>query len=405
MMEFKPILLGLRQNKVIALIVILQVAVTLAAVSHSVFSTSVLLKDWNVPSGLDEQSIVTTQAQFFVDGTDMARSIRTDLDNLAMLPGVRQVMAANQIPFEAERVNAVYKESGEEARRYLAAGFEFGANALAVLGVDLIAGRDFYENEHIQGPLDANTKYPSVIMISESLAKEMFQDENPLGKTLWPVRNNQPAEIIGVYSDFMTGVTLNSIGKSYNSIIRPMTVWSDFLFDPGYLMRVDPGAGEDVLERAREAVYLQNDRYLHTNEVLTRTRKRMFDGRSSQAMVLLAVSVMLILITGLGMAGLVSFLVGQRKKQIGIRRALGASKHKILHYFIFENSILTLAGLLLGAVLTILIALYYPVLGSSDSLNYMLLLLTALFLWFINIIAVYRPAKKATTIEPAKVMG
>lgn len=403
-MGLRPILLGLKQTVLIAAIVILQVAVTLAAVSHSAFSTNILLKDWNVASGLDETNLVTTQAQFFVDGTDMARAIRTDLDNLARLPGVQQVMAANQVPFEAERISAVYKETGNEAQRYLAASFEFGPNALSLLGVELVSGRNFYDNEYIQAPLDANTRYPSVIMISESLAAEVFGGENPLGKTLWPVRNQQPAEVIGVYADFMTGVTLNSIGKSYNSIIRPMTMWSEFQFDPGYLIRVESGAAEALLEPARETIYEQSGRYLHTNEVLTRTKKRMFDGRSSQAIVLLSVSAILILITGLGMAGLVSFLVSQRRKQIGIRRALGASKPKILQYFLLENSLLTLIGLFLGAILTIVIALYYPVLGSSESLNYPLLLGAALFLWLINIIAVYVPAKRASNIQPGTVM-
>jgi len=403
-MELKPTLLGLRHNKLIAAIVILQVAVTLAAVSHSVFSTNVLLKDWNMPSGLDTERLVTTQAQFFVDGTDMARAIRTDLDNLSRLPGVQQVMAANQVPFEAQRVSEIYRETGDEAQRYLAASFEFGPNALSLLGVELISGRNFFENEYIQGPLNANTKYPSVVMISESLATEMFGAENPLGKTLWPIRNRQPAEIIGVYSDFMTGVTLNGLGKSYNSIIRPMTVWSDFMFDPGYVIRVDDGAADSILESAREAIYEQNGRYLHTNEALTRTKKRMFDGRSSQALVLLSVSAILILITGLGMGGLVSFLVSQRKKQIGIRRALGASKSKILQYFLFENSLLTVVGLLLGAGLTIGIALYYPVLGSGDSLKYSLLFGVAFFLWLLNVLAVYFPARRASNVQPARVM-
>ncbi|GAB4198488.1 MAG: ABC transporter permease [Wenzhouxiangellaceae bacterium] len=403
-MGIKPILLGLRQNKFIAVIVILQVAVTLAAVSHSVFSTNLLLKDWNVPSGLNDHSLITTQAQFFIDDVDMARAIRTDLDRLAELPGVDQVVATNQVPFEAERISAMYKASGEEAQRYLGASFEFSGDPISLLGIELLAGRSFYDNEYIKAPLDANTQYPSVVMISESLGREMFGDESPLGKTLWPVINRQPAEIVGVYSDFMTGVTLNSLGKSYNSIIRPMTVWSDFQFDPGYLMRFEGGNGDMLLDRARETIYQQEGRYVHTNELLSRTKKRMFDGRSSQAIILMSVSAMLILITALGMAGMVAFLVGQRQKQIGIRRALGASKRRILQYFLVENSLMTIVGLVLGTILTILIALYFPVLGTSDALNYTLLLIVAALLWGINIIAVYRPAKKATNIEPASVM-
>lgn len=405
-MDLKPILLSLKQNKVIATIVILQVAITLAAVSHSVFSTTLLLQDWNKPSGLDEQNLITSQAQFFAERPDMQSSIARDLEALSSLSDVKEVTVVNQVPFEAVSISPVYKESGQEAQRYLAANFEFGTiNALDVLGVELIAGRNFSANEFIMSPLNADTTYPSVVMISESLASEMFGNENALGQTLWPVQNSQPSEIIGVYSDFMTGELLNGIGKPYNSMIRPMVLWSDFRFDPGFLIRAETGRASGLLEDARRAIYQQSGRYLHTNEVLSRTKKRMYDGRSSQSLVLMGVSVLLVMISALGMAGLVSFLVGQRQKQIGIRRALGARKADILRYFLAENSLLVLSGLLLGAALTVVVALYFPVLGSGEAFSSGWLLMVALFLWVISLAAVFRPAYKATKVDPAKVIG
>lgn len=404
-MGIRPLLLSLRKNKFIALIVVLQIALTLAAVSHSVFSASALLKDWNEPSGLDEENLIIARSQFFIDNPDRESAIIQDLRKLSELPGVQYVTTANQIPFAANAVSNVFKETGDQAQRYLASTFEFDGVALDVLGVQLISGRTFYANEIVRGQLSLETKYPSVIMISEALALEMFGEENALGKTLWPVKNNQPAEIIGIYSNFMTGEILNRIGKSYNSIIRPMSVWSPNRFDPGYLMRVEPGTAEALLEDARDVIYQLNGRYLYNNEVLTRTKKRIYDGRSSQAFLMLAISTVLVLITAFGIAGLASFLVKQRQKQIGIRRALGATKMDILRYFLLENSLLTSLGLIFGVIVTMSIAIKFPTLGGNGFLRYDLMLAVALFLWIINIIAVYLPAKRASNIEPAKVIG
>ncbi len=404
-MGLRPLLLSLKQNKFFALLIILQVALTLAAVSHSVFSTTVLLKDWNVPSGLDDENLVYAGAQFFIQNPDRQSAIINDLQNLRSLPGVESVTTTNQTPFAAENVSSVFKASGDQAQRYLAAVFEMNSAALDVLGIELVAGRGFRDNEVVRAELSGTTEYPAVVMLSEALAEDMFGDESALGKTFWPVSNAQPAEIIGVYENIMTGERLNGIGKSYNSAIRPMVLWSANRFDPSYLIRTEPGAAPALLEDVRSALYTQRGRYLYINEVLTRTQKRMYDGRGSQSMVMLTISAVLILITGLGMAGLVSFLVRQRRKQIGIRRALGATKADILRYFLAENSLLTVVGLVLGIFITIAIALKFPALSGDGSLRYDLILMVAILLWLINVFAVFWPARRAANIQPASVIG
>ncbi len=404
-MGIRPILLSFKQSKFFSLMVVLQVALTLAAVSHSVFSTNALLRNWSVPSGLDARNMLIERSQFFIDDINLDGVISRDLQQLSQIPGVQHVTTTNQIPFAADGISEVFKEAGTEAQRYLAATFQMNSSALDVLGVELISGRSFYPNEVLKGQLSPETEYPSVIMISDALANEMFGQESPLGKTIWPVRNAQPAEVIGVYTNFMTGQILNGIGKSYNTTIRPMEVWTPAALDPGYLMRVDPGSAESLLENVRDVIYQQQGRYVFRNEVLTRTKKRMHDARSSQAMVMAAVSVVLVLITAFGIVGLVSFLVRQREKQIGIRRALGATRKNILRYFLLENTLLTILGLILGAALTIGIAVKFPALSGTKFIHYDYILYVAIFLWCINLLAVYWPAKKAANIKPAQVIG
>ena len=127
----------------------------------------------------------------------------------------------------------------------------------------------------------------------------------------------------------------------------------------------------------------------------------MYDGRGSNAATFLAVSLILVLITGFGTAGLVSFLVNQRKKQIGIRRALGATRLDITRYFLLENSILTWTGLILGGVLTLVITYVLTDNAGENILQTKYLLIVAFALWMVNLTSVYLPARRAAKIDPA----
>ena len=103
-MEIKPIILCLKHNKMLSLLVILQVAFTLAVVSNSLFVTTATLKEWNLPSGLEHQDIVAVQAQFFDLSIDTRQVIEDDLEGFRRLPGVTNATTASQIPFGADHV-------------------------------------------------------------------------------------------------------------------------------------------------------------------------------------------------------------------------------------------------------------------------------------------------------------
>jgi putative ABC transport system permease protein len=113
------------------------------------------------------------------------------------------------------------------------------------------------------------------------------------------------------------------------------------------------------------------------------------------------VSLILVLITGFGTAGLVSFLVNQRQKQIGIRRALGATRLDITKYFLLENSILTWTGLILGGVLTLVITYVLTDNAGENILQMKYLFIVAFGLWMVNLVSVYFPARRAAKIDPA----
>jgi putative ABC transport system permease protein len=116
---------------------------------------------------------------------------------------------------------------------------------------------------------------------------------------------------------------------------------------------------------------------------------------------LVTVSVLLLLITASGIVGMASLWVTQRRKQIGVRRALGARRVDILRYFITENFMITSAGVAAG----LLIALGLNQLLVSQlemaRLPASYLLGGAAIFWLLGVMAVYGPAWRAASISPA----
>lgn len=399
-MEFRPIFLSIKHNKAIAMLVIIQVAITLTVLSGSLLMTTSTLKEWNLPSGIPQNNIISAVPQFYDIDVDVRQSVVDDLARIKALPGVVNASPVSQRPFDARGVQKVYLEATEEAQEYETNVFTGDANLHQVLQLSLIEGRFFREDEIITGKREELTSIPPIVMISEDMAKALFPDDNALGKTIWLEKGASPAKVIGVYSNFMNGEQLNYIGQSYRTVIQPLVTWQN-RSDPSYLIRVENGLAEGLLESVRNELYKIDGRYVNRVEVLTRTQKRMYDGRGSQAIMLLVISFVLLLITAFGMAGLVSFLVTQRQKQIGTRRALGATKWDVVRYFMLENGILSGIGIVIGLALSLVFTFVLTEDSGVNILDLSYIFATAFFIILINQLAVYFPAKKAANVEPA----
>ena len=96
-----------------------------------------------------------------------------------------------------------------------------------------------------------------------------------------------------------------------------------------------------------------------------------------------------------------SFLVTQRQKQIGTRRALGATKWDVIRYFMLENGILSGIGIVIGLMLSLVFTFMLTENSGVNILDMSYIFATAFFILFINQLAVYFPAKRAADVEPA----
>jgi len=115
---------------------------------------------------------------------------------------------------------------------------------------------------------------------------------------------------------------------------------------------------------------------------------------------LIGVIIALLLVTALGIVGLASFWVAQRRKQIGIRRAIGATRSDILHYFQTENFLIVTFGIVLGMVLAFALNVVLMKFYELPHLPLVYLPIGALVLWGLGQLAVLGPALRAADVSP-----
>jgi len=399
-MDIKPIFLSLKQNKFLTILMVIQIAFTMGVLSSSVLVATETLRAWGMPSGIPHEDIVRISPEFFDETQDVGQALVKDLERVKSMANVINVAPSNAVPFTAENMINVYLAATEDAQEYKTVVFHSDENIFDVLQLSLIEGRLLNASDVIKGETSTTPENASQVMISQDMATALFADQPAVGQTIWLAKNADPVQVVGIYSNFMVGERLNGRGKSYQSIIRPQVKWSQNQ-QPHYLIRVESGKGTGMMEDIIDVFYQERGRYINNSELLKRTQKRMYDGRGSRALTMLVISVVLLIITGLGMTGLTAFQVTQKRKQIGTRRALGAKKSDIMRYFLTENSIITLLGLSIGVLVTLMITFELSEQASQNFMNLSVLLLTGLVMWTVNILAVWFPAKRAANIAPA----
>jgi len=399
-MDIKPIFLSFKQNKFMTILMVIQIAFTMGVLSSSVLVATQTLREWNMPSGLPQNDIIRISPQFFDENQDVGQALFKDLARVRNVPQVVSIAPSNAVPFTAENMINVYLTAEEEAQEYKTVVIESDEYIVDTLKLSLIEGRFITANDVIKGEANTTPQNAAQVMISAAMAEALFAEQSAIGQTIWLTKGGDPVKVIGIYSNFMTGERLNGRGKSYQSIIRPQVKWSQSQ-QPHYLIRVEPGTATAILEDIVDIFYQERGRYINNSELLKRTQKRMYDGRGSRALTMLVISVVLLIITALGMTGLTAFQVTQKRKQIGTRRALGAKKSDIMRYFLIENSIITLFALSIGMLVTLTITFELSEQAAENFLDLSTMLFTALTMWIVNIIAVWFPAKRAANIAPA----
>ena len=396
-LEIRPIFSALLRHKSSALLIILQIALTFAVLVNSISIINQRLALMARESGLDEQQLVTLNISVFGKNYDFEQNIRADVELLRKTPGVVDAIAINQVPLSGSGDSGLISSSQENFDNFIQVGagfFSSDSHLLNTLGVTLISGRDFTEEEVEYTSDRPNAK---VVIITQSLARKLFGDASPLGKKVFLGGDLQPV-VIGVIEKMLGSWVHNPIVE--DNILFPYVALSGF---KRILIRTEnKAATEEMLGKVEQLLNNRNDqRVIFRVRSLTELRKHSYSQDIAMSKILWLVISLLVLLTALGIVGIVSFNINQRTKQIGTRRALGATQFDIQRYFITENILLSIVGLTLGAVLAILFNIYLVDSYAMSPLDWYLIPYGIILMTLVGIASVWYPAKKASNISPA----
>ncbi len=399
-MDILPILSTLRRHKITAFLVIIEIALTCAIVCNAVFLINQRLDRMHMTSGVAEHELLEI---LFADiGPNKNQKARTeeDLAALRQIPGVIQVSSANQVPFGNSSWNGGIKLDRNQRVSTLNATTYTGENVLQTLGTQLVEGRNLQPDDYMDfddvvraASVKDAKGIPKVTVITQGLAQRLWPGQPPLGKQIYYA--DYPMTVVGVVKHLVRPSFTDAATAEFTMVL-PMRITQGL-----YIIRTDPQNRDAVLKAAVAKMKAINPhRVILKQRPWDEVRSNFFQNDRAMAGLLVGVCFALLVVTALGIVGLGSFWVAQRRRQIGVRRALGATRRNILHYFQTENFLLATIGIALGMVLAYGINLMLMVHYELPRLPAIYFPVGALSLWVIGQLAVLGPAMRAAAVPP-----
>ncbi|MET0935713.1 MAG: ABC transporter permease, partial [Luteibacter sp.] len=327
-MQLRPILTALGRHRVATALIVLQVALTLAVTSNALYIVATRIVHFSRVTGTDESHLFAIRNGWRsgVDPAAIDATIRADLEGLRHVAGVRDAFSSQTFPLAAANgiIIAGLKRQPDQTTRpprgviYLA-----DDHALDTFGVTLDAGRNFRPEEVSTFSPHGEPRAPSII-VTRKLADTLFPGGDALGKTVY--LSGGPSAIVGIVASLQSPLR-SSATLDFNSILLPARS-----LDPDgvvYIVRTDATAMAPVIAAALRSLEERGGMRVIDAEngvvTLPQAREQAYATDHSVAILLSIVCGLLLLATAGGIVGLSSFWVSQRRTQIGIRRALGAT--------------------------------------------------------------------------------
>jgi putative ABC transport system permease protein len=394
--EIRPILSAMLRNRTGAVLIALQIAVTLAVVTNAAHIIKQRLDLIGRPTGLDVAHIFQVQSVDFSEHVSFSERVRADLELLRGIPGVRVATAIGSMPLSGGgSATEYYVEAGKDESRVAANYFTIDEQGLETLGVKLVAGRDF-RPEDVDFYESTSGKLPASIIVTDALAKRLFPDGNALGSTVYDGLG-QPQAIVGIV-EHMHGSWVDA-ERVDEVVLRPQIYDGNFV---RYAVRTEPGRRDEVMAVVEQKLtMLDPQRVVRGLHSLEEIASDSYGADRAMAILLTTVIALLIAVTALGIVGLASFSVKSRTKQIGTRRAIGATRPDIIRYFMVENWLITTGGVALGSVLALAFNVWLVRTFELPKLEVVYIPLGIVTLWVLGLIAVLGPARRAASIAPA----
>jgi putative ABC transport system permease protein len=394
---------GKGQHRVHNGLVIVQTAISMVLLVGSGLLMGSFIRILNVDPGFDPKHLVTSRIRVSFDKLNHDQHFlfyQQLLARIRALPGVQAAAAGWPLPMSSSNATISFNIEG----RPMAKGDEPSeALGLALpgyfetMGIPLIAGRNFDDRDGLMGP-------PTII-VNQAFAKKYFHGENPIARHMQvrigdDVFDRPIREIVGVIGDIKhKGLTEDAAPQFYLPYAQAV------ITNPYLVIRtsVDASAMAGEINAAIHEI----DKSVPVYEASTMED---YISKSAaqprfQALLLMSFAAIALVLAAIGLYGLLSYMVVQRRLEIGLRMALGAQRSDVLAMIIRRGTMLACVGVATGlavaAAITRLISGMLFHIRPTDPLTYAM---TALLLLLVSIAASGMPAYRAARLDPMKTL-
>lgn len=400
-MHIGPIISSLKRHRAAVTLIVFEIALTCAIVSNAVFLITQRLARINHPTGVTEEGLLRVRVRSIGAPTDARAITAQDLAELRAIPGVKYAAASNIVPLGRSAWNGSVSTIPDDPSPPVGAALFMGSERLlATLGVALTSGRDFSDEEYVDlADVESDRATVASVIVTRRVADALYPGQDPLGKPVY-AWGREAQLIVGVIEELARPSVDDPTSAGF-AVVLPVRV--PYTSGGNYLLRTVNARSSDVLAAAEAALRkIERNRIITNRQTFSAMRKEYFQQDSSMVYLLAGLSVALLTITALGIVGLASFWVQQRTRQIGIRRALGATRGDILAYFQTENLILSTMGVIVGMGFAYAINLWLMKSYHVAHLPAVYLSLGGLLIVILGQFAVLGPAIGASSVSPAE---
>jgi predicted permease len=389
--------------------VVVEMALAVVLLIGAGLAIRTLVGLWSVNPGFDPHNVLIFSAGFpsSAANSDTARitaGVRQLTDKIAAVPGVTAVSLRNgAFPMSEESdlafwIDGTPKPATENAMPD-GLWYVVGPEYLKVMHIPLLRGRFLNAQD--------NANFPAVCVIDEDLARTYFGNQDPIGKRLDFDEVYKQLQIVGVVGH----VKQFGLDENASSPVLPQFYTASLqLPDPvlkalarvdTYVVRTD-GPPDAFTGSIRNAVTeFNSNAVLFATDTLGHVVSQSLAARRF-AMILLAVfAALALLLSSIGIYGVISYVVGQRTHEIGIRIALGAQRSDVLKIVLGQGAGLALLGVVIGiAVAAGLTRLMDTILYGVSSTDPLTFAAVAIVLTLVALVACYIPARRAMNVDP-----
>ena len=379
-------------------LVISEVALSLVLLIGAGLMIRSFWKLQNVDPGFDTSnaltmSIVLTPSRYSEPHQRLAFVDRA-MEQIRAVPGVVSVGTTTRVPlggggstqpFSVEgRPAAAIAEQPMAQTRYISPDY------FRAIGIPLRQGRFFSDQ-------DRDNSVP-VVIISEAMARRFWPGENPIGRRLTPSFHSEQGtrEIVGVVGDVKTsGLDADASAMMYLPFKQAPLPFLSFVVRTA-------STPESLIQPVSKAIYaIDKEQALTDVETMDQVLGKSLSGRRFNMTLLLTFAGVALMLAAVGVYGVMNYTVTLRRRELGIRMALGAAKMDVLRLVLGQGLTLTLigvgAGLVAAYALTRLMA---SLLYGVKATDYLTLITVPAVLIAVGLAASYVPARRATKVNP-----